>query len=195
MIGFEGGGAMTLARLIRMVGVTVAIGVLLGLATTLTGLFGQVSLFKGASVGGFISATSCMGLWAYLTLNFVMRSISFRIWVAMQVLITGVVLWDLSYFRYMFVVQGQGSIWPYVGYALWPFAIAIIGSWLKARRVGLKAFLPALFYLYAFTAIEWIPGLHTSDAKITTQMGIILLGCNLYLLLTLGKAIKTPSVQ
>lgn len=173
---------MNLRKFFTLFFSTALVGLILGGITTATGLF-NVSPVFGTLLGGFLSATTLMGFWAYLTLNFTMRSfISFRIWVIIQVFLVGLVIYDLIYFRWLSLAGGEDSIWPYVGYALWPFAAALVASYFKGRLSGMRSFIPSVFFLYVFTALEWFVALKSGAVTQMTQVGIILLGCNVYIL-------------
>jgi KinB signaling pathway activation protein len=183
---------MNLRRFFALFFSTALVGLLLGLLTTLSGQFG-VRVVVGIIAGGFLSATCLMGFWAYLTLNFTMRScLSFRLWVMIQGLLVAIVFYDLVYFRW--VAAGEtGSLLPYLLYALWPFGIALIGALAKAKVSGMRSFVPALFFLFVFTAIEWFIALKSGELLQTTQIGIILLGCNLYILMMYTRLLKQPA--
>jgi KinB signaling pathway activation protein len=187
---------MTFRRFLFLVLTTVGIGLVTGFVTTLSGLLGEVRPFRGLITGGFVSATSLMGFWAYLTLNFIMRGfISFRAWVITQLVLIGVVYVDLVVLRHDLLgpTQGYG---PYIVFATWPLLVAAIVAWVKSRMSGWKSFIPALFYMYVFTVVEWIPGLKLSyELKMQVQMGIVLLACNSFLLLILGKIIVPAKTE
>jgi KinB signaling pathway activation protein len=181
---------MTFRRFLILVLSTVAIGLVCGYVTTLTGLLGQVRPFRGLITGGFVSATSLMGFWAYLTLNFIMRGfITFRAWLIIQVVLIVVVFVDMVVLRHDISGPNDGY-GAYLLFAAWPLAISAIVAWIKSKLSGWKSFIPALFYLYVFTVIEWIPGLNISnELNMQIQMGFVLLACNTFLLLILGKII------
>ncbi|PWK05709.1 KinB-signaling pathway activation protein [Tumebacillus permanentifrigoris] len=173
---------MNLRKFFTLFFSTALVGLILGGITTATGLF-DVSPVFGTLLGGFLSATTLMGFWAYLTLNFTMRSfISFRIWVWIQVLLIALVVYDLIYFRWLSVAGGEGSLLPFIGYALWPLAAALVGAYFKGRLSGMRSFIPSVFYLYVFTSLEWFVALKSGAITQMTQVGIILLACNVYIL-------------
>lgn len=183
---------MNLKRFGFMVITTVAVGIITGILHSLTDIFVNIRLFFGVEVGGFVSATALMGFWAYLTLNFMVKGfLPQRFWQWVQGLLIVIVYVDMIYLRY--VTQGQGtvSIWPYVGFATWPLVIALLVAYFKAKQSGGKAFIPAVFFLYVFTAIEWYVALkigsQTGASGLAIMIGTILLACNSYLILLLGK--------
>lgn len=172
---------------------TALVGILLGLLMALTKQF-NVSIMFGVITGGFLSATAMMGFWGYLMLNFAMRSfISFRLWVIFQALLIALVYFDLVYFRFMFTSEGQGSIWPYVGYATWPLVLSAVFAYVKARLSGMRSFIPALFFLFVFTALEWFIALKSGAVLQMTVIGLILLGCNAYILMMYTRLLNKPS--
>ncbi|UOF91929.1 KinB-signaling pathway activation protein [Fodinisporobacter ferrooxydans] len=179
---------MNVKRLFLLILGAVSCGMLLGVVLASSGLFAHISTINGLITGGFVSATSLMGFWAYLTLNFIMRG--FRFWHALQVIVLAIVCIDVVVLRHD--LQGaMDSYAPYLWFAVWPLLIAGIAAGIKAKLAGARAFLPALFFMYVFTIVEWIPGLQLSgQLGMQTMVGIILLGCNSFLLLILGKIIK-----
>lgn len=182
---------MTLRKFAFMVLTTVGIGILVGAVHALTDLFADIRLFFGIEVGGFVSATALMGFWAYLTLNFIVNGvIPPALWRWMQVLLVIVAYVDMIYLRYLTEGQGQGAIWPYVGFASWPLLIALAVAYVKARESGKNAFIPAVFFLYVFTAIEWYVALKSGYTGLSVVIGSILLVCNSYLILLLGRLLR-----
>ncbi|TCP52254.1 KinB signaling pathway activation protein [Tumebacillus sp. BK434] len=185
---------MNLRKFLTLFFTTALIGVLLGTITTLTGWFGEIRLVWGMITGGFLSATTLMGFWAYLTLNFTMRNfISFRFWVTIQVLLIVLVLFDMIYFRYLWTGKGAGDVLPFIGYAMWPLGVAMLVAYIKGRISGMRSFIPSVFFLYCFTVLEWFLALKSGELLQMSQIGIILLGCNVYLLLMYTRLLKQPS--
>lgn len=195
---------MNLRRFVFMVATTVMIGILIGTLNAVTKIFTDVGLFFGMQMGGFVSATALMGFWAYLTLNFLVRGmIPQQLWKWIQLVIIAVVYIDFIYLRYMFEGQGTQSVWPYIWFATWPLLIALAMSYLKAKDSGRTAFVPAFFFLYVFTVVEWYVALRMGvDLKrkgmlqqegLITVIGTILIGCNSYLILILGRLLRRPS--
>jgi KinB signaling pathway activation protein len=172
---------------------TAGVGMLLGALTAMVEVF-HISLQTGIITGGFLSATTMMGFWAYLTLNFTMRNfVSFRIWIWIQLLLIGLVFYDLVYFRYMLIGKGEGSILPYLLYALWPMGVALVGAFVKGRISGMRNFVPAVFFLFMMTSVEWFVALKSGAMLQTTQIGLILLGCNLYILFMYTHLLAQPT--
>ncbi|MDI3328199.1 MAG: KinB-signaling pathway activation protein [Alicyclobacillaceae bacterium] len=177
---------MNLQKLLFLIGTTVVLGVGAGGAAA---LWTGIDLLHGAIAGGFASATSLMGLWAYLTLNFLVRGfLPPAFWNAVQLLIVAVVAADLVYVRYV-VAQGAGGWWPYVRFVLLPLGWAVAAAVLRAWLSGIRAFIPALFFMFVFTVIEWFPALRAGVGVPSLQLGLILLSCNTYLLLILRRLV------
>lgn len=181
---------MTLRKFAFMVFTTIGVGMLVGILHSVTKIFTNIGLFYGIQVGGFVSTTALMGFWAYLTLNFLVRGlIPPRLWQWIQLVVAAIVFVDMIYLRY--IREGQtGSIWPYVGYASWPLTISLIISYIKAKVSGKNAFIPAVFFLYVFTIVEWYVALKFDEPGLTTAVGTILLACNSYLILLLGRLLR-----
>jgi KinB signaling pathway activation protein len=175
---------MSLRRFWILAGTTVLLGALVGFVGS---FFTGLGVYYGIFSGAFASATSLMGFWAYLTLNVVARG--WRFWKAVQLFLTGLVFFDMVYFRYMFEAQGRGPLLPYLVYAAIPLAAGVFTGMVKRRISGKGAFIPTLFYVFCFTIVEWIPALRTGETLPMTQIGLVLLCCNCYLILILGKII------
>ncbi|BCJ87297.1 KinB-signaling pathway activation protein [Effusibacillus dendaii] len=182
---------MNLKKFSFMVVTTVLVGILTGMLNAVTGLFANLELFFGFQAGGFVSATALMGFWAYLTLNFIVRGfLPVRFWRWLQVLVIVVVYIDFVYIRYITEGQNTGSIWPYVWFATWPLLVSIIAAYFKVKQSGKDSFVPALFFMYVFTIVEWFVALKSGLTGLTIMIGTILLACNTYLLLILGPLLR-----
>jgi len=182
-------GDVNLQRLLFLIGTTVILGVLVG---TTAAFLTAIDPLHGAIVGGFISATSLMGLWAYLTLNYLIQGFLPRtFWNAVQLFLVALVAVDLVYVRYL-TAEGAGGWTPYVIYAFFPLAWALVAAGFRAAISGIRAFIPGLFYLFVFTVVEWFPALKAGTGMPTLQIGIILLVCNTYLLFVLRRLTANP---
>ncbi|MBX6394224.1 MAG: KinB-signaling pathway activation protein [Alicyclobacillaceae bacterium] len=175
---------MNLQKLLFLIGTTVALGVVAGsVAAVGTG----IDVLHGAIAGGFVSATSLMGFWAYLTLNFIVRGfLPVAFWNAVQLFLVAVVAVDMVCARYL-AADGAGGWWPYVRFTLFPFGWALLAALLRTTLSGIRAFVPSLFFMFVFTVIEWFPALKAGAGMPTVQMGTILLVCNTYLLFVLRR--------
>nr|WP_239584464.1 KinB-signaling pathway activation protein [Aquibacillus albus] len=145
-------------------------------------LFGLFVFF--IALGMVFSLISQMGFFAYLTINQFGLGMFRGLWTPIQLLLILFTLFDLIYFRY----KGSDGTTPLTIYVLVALALFIY-SWLiaglKAKQTNRNAFIPALFFMFVVTAIEWVPGLRTSGSDYTWLMIIPLLSCNSYQLLVL----------
>lgn len=180
---------VNLQRLFFLIGTTVIVGVSAG---AIAALVTHIDPLHGAIVGGFISATSLMGLWAYLTLNYLIQGFLPRaFWDAVQLFLVVVVAVDLVYARHL-AAGGAGGWTPYVTYALFPLTWALVAAGARALISGIRAFIPGFFYLFVFTVVEWFPALKAGTGMPTLQIGIVLLVCNTYLLFVLRRLTAHP---
>jgi KinB signaling pathway activation protein len=185
---------MTLKRYGLLLLSTVAVGISIGILNAITGIFGNIRLFFGVEVGGFVAATSLMGFWAYLMLNFTVRNfLPWRYWIWVQILLVGLVFYDMVYFRYLQFSGGRGSLLPYVVFATIPLLWAILVAFMKTRVSGTRSFVPTVFFMYCFTILEWFVALKSGIPSVTHIIGTILMGCNAYVILLLGKMVKPQS--
>jgi len=181
---------MNLRKFAQLFLSTVLIGLALGGLFALTGWFGDLSLTAALLTGGAMAAASLTGFWFYLTLNFMMSNItSFNMWVGLQTLLTAGAFYYLADFHQ----ADTASTWLEASlYAAWPLGIALLGAAVKAQMSGWKTFLPSLFFLYAFTVIDFYM---TSNSGLKmTQILIILLACNSYILLMYTRLLRQPSM-
>lgn len=186
---------MNLKRFSILVGSVVLTGIAVGVLLVASGLFAMLPLVYGAIAGGFVSATALMGFWAYLTLNFIVRGmIPWRLWVWIQMLLIGWVFVDLGYLRFLNEAGQAGGLPVYFLYALWPLAWAVLVGYLKARQSGQASFVPAVFFMYVFTVIEWYVALKSDFTHLVTIIGIVLLACNTTIILLYAKLLQ-PSPQ
>ncbi|WP_138420142.1 KinB-signaling pathway activation protein [Aquibacillus sediminis] len=147
-------------------------------------IFGLLIFFIG--LGFVFSLVSQMGFFAYLTINQFGLGMFRGLWGPIQVILIGVTLFDLVYFRYK-GSDGETSIYIYILVAVAIFVYGWIISGIKAKETNRKAFIPALFFMIVITTIEWVPGLRASGNDYTWLMIIPLLVCNTYQLLVLHR--------
>jgi KinB signaling pathway activation protein len=189
---------MRLDRFLFLLLSTVVLGAIVGILTSVSGLFIHVYWYTGMIEGGFLATTSLMGFWAYLTLNFVARiTLPRRVWRWMQMLILALVLYDMFYVRYHIehLRHANVSYTPYLIQAAWPLGVALIGAFAKRKLSGKGSFLPSLFFLYVFTVVDWLLVIWFKNGAIVNQTGLIMMACNVYLLLIYGKLLsRTPDI-
>lgn len=181
---------MNLRKLFFLIISTIGVGIIVGIFHSITRMFAEIGLVWGAGTGGFVATTALMGFWAYLTLNYMVEGLLPQtLWRWIQGLVVLVVYVDFIYLRYSWGGQ-TGSIWPYVGFATWPLVIAMLVAFWKVKLSGKTAFFPAVFFLYVFTIIEWSIALKFNQSGVSTVLGSILLACNSYLILILGRLLR-----
>lgn len=191
---------MNIKMFAKLTGQTILIGVVLGLIFALIGWPAKMLWYRGMIVGGFVSvAVALMGFWAYLTLNFIMQSLMPpRVWVWFQAILVVLAVVDVVYFFPELVSNLPTGLTLPPGNYLWelllPFVLAIIVALFKIRLTNRNAFIPAIFYMYVFTGIEWIPALFNARAWRPAELiWMILFVCNTFLILILGKLTRKPS--
>ena len=191
---------MNIKMFAKLTGQTILIGVVLGLIFALIGWPAKMLWYRGMIVGGFVSvAVALMGFWAYLTLNFIMQSLMPpRVWVWFQAILVILAVVDVIYFFPELVSNLPTGLTLPPGNYLWqlllPLGLALIVAVAKMRLTNRSAFIPAVFYMYVFTGVEWIPALFNARAWRPAELiWMILFVCNTFLILILGKLTRKPS--
>ncbi|WP_090749608.1 KinB-signaling pathway activation protein [Mesobacillus persicus] len=146
-------------------------------------------LFWLIGVGFIFSLLSQAGFFAYLTIHRFGLGIfkSVKLWNAIQVVLIGIVLFDLVYLRYELFAADNDSLLPYIGLMLLVLIPGLIVAYLKARQTNKSAFIPALFFMIVVTVLEWVPILRVNEESWVYLMIFPLLICNAYQLLMLTK--------
>jgi KinB signaling pathway activation protein len=150
------------------------------------GLIGVMIFFIGH--GLLYSAVSQTGFFAYLYVHRLGLSIFRSFWPIVQIVLIAFVVFDLIYFPYQRAEGEVALIW----FILAAAALVIYG-WLiakiKAKETKKHAFIPALFFMVAFTVVEWVPALRIGlvGSEFSIIMIITLLACNTYQLLILHR--------
>lgn len=186
---------MRLDRFIFLVFSTVFLGAFVGILASVSHLWLHVYWFTGLIEGGFLATTSLMGFWAYLTLNFIARmTLPRRVWRWAQMLIIGLVLYDMLWLRYHDAVLSNPEHHPayttFLLEGLWPFAVALVAALWKRRLSGRGSYLPTVFYLYVFTIVDWLLVIWFYTGPIAEQTGVIMMACNIYMILIFGKLLS-----
>ena len=191
---------MNIKMFAKLTGQTILIGVVLGLIFALIGWPAKMLWYRGMIVGGFVSvAVALMGFWAYLTLNFIMQSLMPpRVWVWFQAILVILAVVDVIYFFPELVSNLPTGLSLPPGNYLWqlllPLGLALIVAVAKMRLTNRSAFIPAIFYMYVFTGVEWIPALFNARAWRPAELiWMVLFVCNTFLILILGKLTRKPS--
>lgn len=152
-----------------------------------------LELFVGflwmVGIGFIFSVISQMCFFAYLTVHRLGMEMfkSVFIWHAIQLVITGFVLFDLAYLRFMFFGNEVESAISYIWYPILILVVALVVGVLKVKQTNKSAFIPTLFFMVVVTVIEWFPVLRVNDDSYMYFMLIPLLICNTYQLLILPK--------
>ncbi|MBO8172803.1 MAG: KinB-signaling pathway activation protein [Bacillaceae bacterium] len=197
---------MTLKKWLYLFLTTLSIG---GAAAVITGFFMQWDVLTEHGAGNFVaglianfwiglmySAVSQMGFFAYLTVNMFASGL-FRkkeTWQLIQVGIIMFVFFDTVYLRYAFF--GEGESW--VSFLGWPsllLAVAVVAAYFKARATSPDAFIPAMFFVFVGTLIEWVPALRENNINSMIFMLVPLLSCNIWQLMQLHKLIGNKASQ
>ncbi len=141
-----------------------------------------------------ISVLSQMGFFAYLTLNYLALGFlrSAPLWRRIQVLLILFAMFDMVYLRYSLFGSG-GSIWPFFLEPLALFAAAVVVAYWKVRETNGSAWIPTLFFLFAVTAVEWVPGLRQQSTESSFFMIVPLFLCNAWQVMNLHKLTKQES--
>jgi KinB signaling pathway activation protein len=154
-------------------------------------------MFWLMGIGLIFSVLSQMGFFAYLTVHRFALGIfrSATLWNRVQIVLIGLVLFDLVYFRYSFFAKKGESFIPYVMVALFIFVFGLIIAWQKAKQTSKDAFVSALFFMVVITVLEWMPTLRVNEKSWLYLMLIPLLVCNAYQLLILHKLNEKSQLQ
>lgn len=186
---------MTLNRFWVLLFSTLVLGIVTGFVNALFGWFGSLSPYFGLELGGFVSATAMMGFWGYLMLNFTAHSFLHpRLWSWVQLVFLILVFFDTVYLRRISFGGGNAAWAPYIGYAVVPLIWAILIAMIKVKITNSRAFIPTLFFMYVFSILEWYVALKANLPGITEAVGFVLLVCNAWLILILGKILEKQKV-
>jgi KinB signaling pathway activation protein len=150
-------------------------------------LFNLTQMFlSGLTLGAFAH----MGFFAYLTLNYIARSIFKRpyLWVACQGFVTVFMLVEVA-------VNLYDSDFP--GYAFWavPLVLAAASaavSWIKVKETTSASWIPALFFMIVITVLEAIPAFREGSIASLIYMVLPLFLCNAYQLMMLHRLLGDP---
>lgn len=186
---------MRLNQFIFLLASTVVVGAVMGIFLSLAAVGVHVYWFTGLITGAFFATNSLMGFWAYLMLNFVAHiTLPKRVWIWAQSLILLIVLYDMLWWRYHIDAtnhpSNHASFWTFFIQGMWPLVVAVVGAYVKQRLSGRGSFLPAVFYLYVFTVVDWLLVIRSESGPIVNYSGIIMMACNVYLALVYGKLLS-----
>jgi len=171
-------------------------GLLIGREELLSGSLANIlmGMLMNLLFGLTISVVAQMGLFAYMTLNFLALSVlkSGSLWKSIQVFLILFTFFDMVYLRYGTYSRGT-SIWPYLIEPALLLAIALVTAYAKVRLTHPGAWIPTLFFMFVVTAIEWIPGLRAQDAGSIMAMAVPLIFCNVWQVMHLHRVTKKES--
>jgi len=144
--------------------------------------------------GATISIVAQMGLFAYMTFNYMALSIfkSASLWRNVQVFFILFTFFDMVYLRYNTSSRGE-SLWPYFIEPVCLLIVSVLVAYAKVRLTNPTAWVPTIFFMFVVTAIEWIPGLKEQEASSILSMVIPLLACNAWQVLHLHRLTKKES--
>lgn len=143
-----------------------------------------------AGIGFLYSVFAQMGFFAYLTLNYIARSIIKRrlIWQTTQWILIVIVFFDVIYLRH---VHFDAGILAYSVLPIVIFIIAILVALWKSKLTNTTAFTPTVFFIFAITILEVVPALKQNLAT-TTMLAIIpVLCCNVWQIMKLHTIVGT----
>lgn len=172
----------------------------------IVGFFINLEVYLGDGIGNLIvgiiymlgisaafSLVAQMGFFAYLFLHRfgLGLSKSHTLWNRIQWVLIVFVFFDLVYFRYI-AFGKEHSFWGYLVIPTLLFLYAFIVARIKAKETNKGAFVPALFFMFVITTIEWVPALVANDGRWLVLYITPLLVANTWQLLMLHRLIAKP---
>lgn len=142
-------------------------------------------------IGAAISIVAQMGYFAYLILHRFALSLfkTAKLWNLVQVLLIAFVFFDLVYLRY--IAYADGESWT--AYLVTPTLLliyALLIAYWKMKETNYTAFIPATFFMFVITTIEWVPALTVQQVNDSEWLWIYLaplLFANTYQLIALHR--------
>lgn len=121
-------------------------------------LFGLIWIL---GISAAISLVAQMGYFAYLTLHRFALSLfkTTKLWNRVQIVLIAFVFFDLVYFRYTAFAEGTKTILDYMIMPIIFLALAGAVAYRKKIETNSQAFVPAFFFMFVVTTIEWLPAL------------------------------------
>ncbi|NGQ97223.1 hypothetical protein G3578_18960 [Brevibacillus sp. SYP-B805] len=141
-----------------------------------------------------ISVVAQMGLFAYMTINYLALTTlkSGSLWKSFQVFLVLFAFFDMVYLRYGTQSRGS-SLLPYLIEPAALLCVALITAYAKVKVTNRSAWIPTTFFMFVVTAIEWVPGLRQENAASIFFMVVPLLFCNIWQVLHLHKVTQKES--
>ncbi|RSL28939.1 KinB activator protein [Salibacterium salarium] len=136
-------------------------------------LFGFLWMF---GMSAAISLVAQMGYFAYLTLQRFALGLfkSVKLWNRIQVVLILFVLFDIIYLRYIAFATEEETLWGYVWMPVLLLAYCVAVAFQKQKETNKAAFIPALFFMFVVTTIEWVPALTVDVVNDTKWLWIYL---------------------
>lgn len=172
----------------------------------IVGLFLNLDQFIGDGTANFVlgllwmlgisaafTMVAQMGFFAYLFLHRFGLGLSrtHTLWNRIQWVLIVFVYFDLVYFRYIAFAEGE-SFWGYFILPTLLLIYAVLIAFIKAKETNKGAFVPALFFMFVITTIEWIPAITANETHWLIFYITPLLVANTWQLLLLHRLIEKP---
>lgn len=147
-------------------------------------------------IGLIYSVFAQMGFFAYLTVNYIAKSVFKRriIWATVQWILIAIVFFDVIYLRYVYFDYSGDRLQALFSYSILPvivFVIAIVTAVLKSKMTNATAFTPTMFFIFAVTLLEVVPALRHNVASTTILAVVPVLCCNIWQILKLHTILQS----
>lgn len=200
---------MNTHRLVRLMGTTFLWGGLAGLIVGLVlsiqdpaleswgmgdWIFGVIGWFGG---GLIFSALSLLGFFSYSLVNQLGLGL-FRkpiLWNALLILLMALTFYDTVELRYAFFAEEGESYYSFILLPLVLFLWGLVVAYIKAKETNKTAFVPTLFFMFAFTILELIPALRQDNIKSLLDMAVPLVVANTWQVLVFHRILKNPKLE
>lgn len=151
-----------------------------------------VFMIFNAGIGLMYSAFAQMGFFAYLTVNFIARSVIKRqlYWHTLQWIFVAIVFFDVIYLRYTRFEATPHGILDYFVLPVILIVVAILVALWKSKLTNKGAFTPTVFFIFAVTIIESVPALRENMANTTLLAVIPILACNVWQIMKLHDLVR-----
>ncbi|WP_413376837.1 KinB-signaling pathway activation protein [Alkalihalobacillus sp. 1P02AB] len=170
-------------------------GTLVGIYFDYDVLFGEgfANLFFGLlwiiGITAAFSLIAQMGFFAYLTVHRFGLGLfkTAKLWNSIQVVVIAFVFFDLIYFRYLAFAEGGETIFHYMIMPIIFLLFSLLIAYIKAKETNKGAFIPALFFIFVVTTIEWVPALTDNNPKWLWMYFTPLIAANTWQILVLHR--------
>ncbi|MFS0865667.1 KinB-signaling pathway activation protein [Fredinandcohnia sp. 179-A 10B2 NHS] len=144
-------------------------------------------------VGFIFSVISQMGFFAYLTVHRFGLGLFKSAWNPAQIVLIAFVLFDLIYFRIQVFTEAGDSVVSYILVPIGILLFALLIGYFKSKQTNKRAFIPAVFFMFVVSVIEWFPAIRVNESSWLYLMLLPILICNAYQLLVLPKITNQKS--